>query len=231
MLEVRRSSWVNSNPVWPGIITSTTSTSNSKLFSKCRASPALAAALHSKHLHGAAIDVFPLEPQANGDEFLSPLRKFDNVILTPHIGGSTMEAQANIGLEVAEKLVKYSDNGTSTSSVNFPEVALPAHAGKHRLLHIHRNQPGMLSQINSIFSDQRINITGQYLETNPDIGYVVIDIDAASEDAALTATFTIAVATGLTAYDASYLELAERLEAFGYRGPVLITHSGGGLMS
>jgi D-3-phosphoglycerate dehydrogenase len=103
---------------------------------------ALAAALRAGKLLGAAIDVFPVEPRSNKESFESPLRGLDNVILTPHIGGSTMEAQANIGLEVAEKLVKYSDNGTTTTSVNFPEVALPAHAGKHRILHIHRNVPG-----------------------------------------------------------------------------------------
>ncbi|MBT9512582.1 MAG: phosphoglycerate dehydrogenase, partial [Acidovorax sp.] len=146
---------------------------------------ALAEALKAKQLLGAAIDVFPVEPRTNKDEFQSPLRGLDNVILTPHIGGSTMEAQANIGLEVAEKLVKYSDNGTSTSSVNFPEVALPAHPGKHRLLHIHRNVPGVLSEINRIFSDNQINISAQYLQTNEKIGYVVIDIDAASSDLAL----------------------------------------------
>jgi D-3-phosphoglycerate dehydrogenase len=145
----------------------------------------LAEALKAKKLLGAAIDVFPVEPRTNKDEFQSPLRGLDNVILTPHIGGSTMEAQANIGLEVAEKLVKYSDNGTSTSSVNFPEVALPAHPGKHRLLHIHRNVPGVLSEINRIFSDNQINIAAQYLQTNEKIGYVVIDIDAASSDLAL----------------------------------------------
>lgn len=145
----------------------------------------LAEALKAKKLLGAAIDVFPVEPRTNKDEFQSPLRGLDNVILTPHIGGSTMEAQANIGLEVAEKLVKYSDNGTSTSSVNFPEVALPAHPGKHRLLHIHRNVPGVLSEINRIFSDNHINISAQYLQTNEKIGYVVIDIDAASSDLAL----------------------------------------------
>ncbi|HEY9209354.1 phosphoglycerate dehydrogenase [Acidovorax soli] len=145
----------------------------------------LAEALKAKKLLGAAIDVFPVEPRTNKDEFVSPLRGFDNVILTPHIGGSTMEAQANIGLEVAEKLVKYSDNGTSTSSVNFPEVALPAHPGKHRLLHIHRNVPGVLSEINRIFSDNQINVSAQYLQTNEKIGYVVIDIDAASSDLAL----------------------------------------------
>jgi D-3-phosphoglycerate dehydrogenase len=112
----------------------------------------LAEALKQKKLLGAAIDVFPVEPRTNKDSFESPLRGLDNVILTPHVGGSTMEAQENIGIEVAEKLVKYSDNGTSTSSVNFPEVALPAHPGKHRLLHIHRNVPGVLSEINKVFA-------------------------------------------------------------------------------
>ena len=145
----------------------------------------LAQALRDKKLLGAAIDVFPIEPRSNKDEFFSPLRGLDNVILTPHIGGSTIEAQANIGLEVAEKLVKYSDNGTSTSSVNFPEVALPSHPGKHRLLHIHRNVPGVLSHINQIFSDNHINVAAQYLQTNEAVGYVVIDIDAASSDLAL----------------------------------------------
>ena len=141
---------------------------------------ALANALSDAHLSGAAIDVFPEEPRGNNDEFISPLREFDNVFLTPHIGGSTMEAQQNIGSEVADKLVKYSDNGTTTSSVNFPEVALPAHPGKHRILHVHRNVPGILSAINQIFSDNQINISGQYLQTNDKIGYVVIDIDKAS---------------------------------------------------
>ena len=107
------------------------------------------------------------------------------MILTPHIGGSTMEAQANIGLEVAEKLVKYSDNGTSTSSVNFPEVALPAHPGKHRLLHIHRNVPGVLSDINRVFAENKINIASQYLQTDEKVGYVVTDVDAAYSDLAL----------------------------------------------
>jgi len=146
---------------------------------------ALAEALRQKNLLGAAIDVFPVEPHSNKDLFESPLRGLDNVILTPHIGGSTIEAQENIGIEVAEKLVKYSDNGTSTSSVNFPEVALPAHPGKHRLLHIHHNVPGVLSEINKIFSDNQINIASQYLQTNEAIGYVVIDIDAAHSDMAL----------------------------------------------
>ncbi len=146
---------------------------------------ALATALHSGHLAGAAIDVFPVEPRSNEDEFVSPLREFDNCILTPHIGGSTMEAQENIGLEVAEKLVKYSDNGSSFTSVNFPEVSLPAHPGMHRLLHIHRNVPGVLSQINSIFSDNGINIRSQYLQTNEEIGYVVMDIDVEYSKVAL----------------------------------------------
>ncbi|EPN42631.1 D-3-phosphoglycerate dehydrogenase, partial [Pseudomonas syringae pv. actinidiae ICMP 19096] len=130
------------------------------------------------------IDVFPVEPRSNDDIFESPLRGLDNVILTPHIGGSTAEAQANIGLEVAEKLVKYSDNGTSVSSVNFPEVALPAHPGKHRLLHIHENIPGVLSEINKVFAENGINISGQFLQTNEKVGYVVIDVDAEYSDLA-----------------------------------------------
>ena len=148
---------------------------------------ALADALRQKRLMGAAIDVFPEEPRSNGELFESPLCGLDNVILTPHVGGSTVEAQANIGIEVAEKLVLYSDNGTSTSSVNFPEVALPAHPGQHRLLHIHRNVPGVLSEINKVFSDLRINIAAQYLQTRGTIGYVVIDIDAVHSDVALAA--------------------------------------------
>jgi len=146
---------------------------------------ALAEALESGRLSGAAIDVFPVEPRSNDDEFISPLRKFDNVFLTPHIGGSTMEAQENIGLEVAEKMARYSDNGTSTSSVNFPEVALPAHTDMHRLLHTHRNVPGMMSAINQVFAENDINIRAQYLQTTRDIGYVVIDIDAEYSELAL----------------------------------------------
>lgn len=146
---------------------------------------ALAAALKDKHLNGAAIDVFPVEPRSNNDEFVSPLRGIDHCLLTPHIGGSTMEAQANIGLEVAEKLVRYSDNGTSITSVNFPEVALPSHPGKHRLLHIHQNIPGVMGEINQVFASNGINISGQYLQTNEKVGYVVIDVDAAYSDLAL----------------------------------------------
>jgi D-3-phosphoglycerate dehydrogenase len=138
---------------------------------------ALAAALQSKRLAGAAIDVFPVEPKTAKDEFVSPLRGCENVILTPHVGGSTEEAQQNIGIEVAGKLIKYSNNGSTITAVNFPEVSLPEHPGKHRLLHIHRNQPGVLSQVNAIFSARRINIAGEYLQTNARIGYVVIDVE------------------------------------------------------
>ncbi|KGE04106.1 phosphoglycerate dehydrogenase [Pseudohaliea rubra] len=148
---------------------------------------ALAERLASGHLAGAAIDVFPVEPRSNDDEFVSPLRAFDQAILTPHIGGSTMEAQENIGMEVAEKLSRYSDNGTTTSSVNFPEVALPEHAGSHRLLHIHRNVPGVMGAINQVFSDTGVNVSAQFLQTNDAIGYVVIDVDAEYSDVALRA--------------------------------------------
>lgn len=146
---------------------------------------ALAAALESKHIGGAAIDVFPKEPKANDEEFLSPLRKFDNVLLTPHIGGSTLEAQANIGLEVAEKFARYSDTGTTLSAVNFPEVAIPLQAGKHRLLHIHNNVPGVLSAVNRVFADNGINISAQSLMTNNTIGYLVMDVDADYSSVAL----------------------------------------------
>jgi D-3-phosphoglycerate dehydrogenase len=146
---------------------------------------ALVDSLRSKHLSGAAIDVFPAEPKATDEEFLSPLREFDNVLLTPHVGGSTEEAQENIGVEVALKLVKYSDNGSTLFAVNFPEVSLPEHPGKHRLLHIHRNQPGVLSAINGVFSEQRINIAGEYLQTTPKIGYVVIDIESDEREESL----------------------------------------------
>lgn len=148
---------------------------------------ALADAIKSKHLNGAAIDVFPKEPKANDEEFLSALRGLDNVILTPHIGGSTQEAQANIGLEVADKFVRYSDNGTTLSAVNFPEIALPLTEGKHRLLHIHKNVPGVLSKINSLFAEQNINISAQSLMTKGDVGYLVMDVDASASDAALDA--------------------------------------------
>ena len=146
---------------------------------------ALADVIKSGHLSGAAIDVFPVEPKSNDEEFLTPLRGLDNVILTPHIGGSTQEAQENIGLEVANKLVKYSDNGSTLSAVNFPEVSLPGHKGSSRLLHIHRNQPGVMNQINQIFADEGINIAGQYLQTSSEIGYVVIDVETEHSEKAL----------------------------------------------
>lgn len=146
---------------------------------------ALAEAIRSKKLIGAAIDVFPVEPRSNNEEFVTPLREFDNVILTPHVGGSTMEAQANIGKEVGEKLAQYSDNGTTTSSVNFPEVALPSNSAVHRILHIHKNVPGVMNAINSIFAENNLNISGQYLQTVEEVGYVVIDVAADASELAL----------------------------------------------
>ncbi|HBT14945.1 MAG TPA: phosphoglycerate dehydrogenase, partial [Erwinia persicina] len=141
--------------------------------------PALCHVLATGHLAGAAIDVFPEEPATNSDPFNSPLCEFDNVILTPHIGGSTQEAQENIGIEVAGKLAKYSDNGSTLSAVNFPEASLPMHgANASRLMHIHENRPGVLTAINLIFAEQGINISAQYLQTTPQMGYVVIDVDA-----------------------------------------------------
>ncbi len=139
---------------------------------------ALAASLRSEHLAGAAVDVFPVEPKGNDDAFVSPLLGMDNVILTPHIGGSTLEAQDNIGIEVAAKLVRYSDNGSTLSAVNFPEVSLPEHPRSRRLLHIHRNVPGVLSRINELFSAGNINIDAQFLQTDSEVGYVVIDVAA-----------------------------------------------------
>ena len=139
---------------------------------------ALAQAIREGRLLGAAIDVFPAEPKSNNEPFISELKGLPNVILTPHIVGSTLEAQENIGSEVAEKLIRYSDNGSTRSAVNFPEVALPEHPGQHRLLHIHRNIPGILSAINQTLSAANVNVAGQYLQTLGDVGYVVIDIDA-----------------------------------------------------
>jgi D-3-phosphoglycerate dehydrogenase len=145
---------------------------------------ALAESLRAAHLSGAAVDVFPVEPTGNDDPFVSPLVGMDNVILTPHIGGSTLEAQDNIGIEVASKLVRYSDNGSTLSAVNFPEVSLPGHPQSRRLLHIHRNVPGILSRINDVFSRAQVNIDGQYLQTSPQVGYVVIDVSTTEEHAA-----------------------------------------------
>jgi D-3-phosphoglycerate dehydrogenase / 2-oxoglutarate reductase len=144
---------------------------------------ALATALRDGHLAGAAVDVFPLEPKGNDDAFVSPLIGMDNVILTPHIGGSTLEAQDNIGIEVASKLIRYSDNGSTLSAVNFPEVTLPEHPNSRRLLHIHRNVPGMLSRINDLFSAGNINVDAQFLQTDSEVGYVVIDVSADTQQA------------------------------------------------
>ncbi|MEP7185629.1 MAG: phosphoglycerate dehydrogenase [Rhodanobacter sp.] len=145
---------------------------------------ALAAALRDQHLAGAAVDVFPVEPKGNDDAFVSPLLGLDNVILTPHIGGSTLEAQDNIGIEVASKLIRYSDNGSTLSAVNFPEVTLPEHPNSRRLLHIHRNVPGTLARINEIFSAGNINIDAQFLQTDSEVGYVVIDVSSEELQAA-----------------------------------------------
>jgi len=139
--------------------------------------PALARAVESGQIGGAAIDVFPSEPAAKSEEFVSELRAYDNVLLTPHIGGSTFEAQQNIAVDVSTKMTLYSDNGSSTGAVNFPEVNLPDHATARRILHIHRNEPGVLQAINHAFSEAGINIVGQYLQTLPDVGYVVMDVE------------------------------------------------------
>lgn len=152
---------------------------------------ALCQALDSGHLRGAAVDVFPIEPKANGEALDSPLVQFDQVLLTPHIGGSTQEAQANIGLEVAEKLVKYSDAGSTTTAVNFPEVSIPATQGTHRLLHIHQNVPGILSQINTLFAQSGINVSAQNLMTKGEIGYLVMDVDECDSKTALSQLKTI----------------------------------------
>ena len=139
--------------------------------------------LKSGHLNGAAIDVFPTEPASNNDPFESPLIEFDNVILTPHIGGSTQEAQVNIANEVADKLIKYSNNGSTSSAVNFPEVSLPAlHEDLTRVMHIHENKPGMLEQINHAFSSQKINIAAMYLQTSGEVGYVIMDVNCDSSE-------------------------------------------------
>jgi len=139
---------------------------------------AVAKALNSGKLAGAAIDVFPEEPERTGDPFACPLQGLPNVILTPHIGGSTEEAQAKIGLDVTAKLIKYLDYGTSEGSQTVPPVSLAPQAGTHRILHIHRNIPGVLGEINSRLSKRGINIVGQYLNTNPEIGYVILDVES-----------------------------------------------------
>jgi len=146
---------------------------------------ALRKALDDGALSGAAIDVFPWEPEKNGDRFETPLQHAPNVILTPHIGGSTEEAQQNIGHDVSQKLLHYLEKGMSTGSHSIPSLSLPPHEGAHRILHIHRNVPGVLSEINLSLSRNKINILGQYLKTNDEIGYVVLDIDKKLSTAAL----------------------------------------------
>jgi D-3-phosphoglycerate dehydrogenase len=138
---------------------------------------ALAKALEEGQLAGAGVDVFPLEPEKNGDRFTTPLQKMPNVLLTPHIGGSTEEAQENIGEDVSNKLFQYLEMGISTGSHTIPELSLPQHPDSHRILHIHYNVPGVLSEINTRLSQNHINILSQYLKTNDDIGYVVLDVD------------------------------------------------------
>jgi D-3-phosphoglycerate dehydrogenase / 2-oxoglutarate reductase len=133
--------------------------------------------IESGQISGAAIDVFPVEPEKNGDRFESPLQNLPNVILTPHIGGSTEEAQQNIGEDVSNKLLSYLEKGITLGSHTVPALALPPQEGSHRILHIHKNVPGVLSDINSELSRNKINIVGQYLKTNESIGYVVVDVD------------------------------------------------------
>ncbi len=139
---------------------------------------AVADGLRSKHLAGVAADVFPKEPSSNDKPFENDLQDFNNVILTPHIGGSTLEALANIGLEVAEKLVRYSDTGSTIGAVNFVEIALQANSSKQRFLHIHKNVPGVLGEINHYFSSRGINISAEYLQTDADLGYVILETDS-----------------------------------------------------
>jgi D-3-phosphoglycerate dehydrogenase len=146
---------------------------------------ALAKALEEKQLSGAAVDVYPWEPEKNGDKFSTPLQGLSNVILTPHIGGSTEEAQENIGEDVSNKLYQYLEHGTSIGSHTVPTLSLPPQEGAHRILHIHRNVPGVLSAINTTLSNNKINILGQYLKTNDEIGYVVLDIDKKLSSTAL----------------------------------------------
>jgi D-3-phosphoglycerate dehydrogenase len=147
---------------------------------------ALAQAIKEKHIAGAAIDVFPVEPEKNGDVFASPLQGLSNVLLTPHIGGSTEEAQENIGEDVGIKLYQYLERGVSNGSHTIPTLSLPPVDGAHRILHIHKNVPGVLGAINTLLSKNKINIVGQYLKTNDEIGYVVLDVDSKLSKQAMT---------------------------------------------
>ena len=147
---------------------------------------ALAEAIKEKHIAGAAIDVFPVEPEKNGDAFNTPLQGLSNVLLTPHIGGSTEEAQENIGEDVSIKLYQYLERGVSNGSHTIPSLSLPPVDGAHRILHIHKNVPGVLGAINTLLSKNKINIVGQYLKTNDEIGYVVLDVDSKLSKQAMT---------------------------------------------
>jgi D-3-phosphoglycerate dehydrogenase len=139
---------------------------------------ALTAALESGRLLGAALDVFPDEPASNSDPFVSELQKYDNVLLSPHVGGSTVEAQHNIGTEVAEKLVRYSDTGSTIGATNFVQISLQPNNNAQRFLHIHKNEPGILREVNYVFTSRGINIAGEYLQTDSEIGYVIVDTES-----------------------------------------------------
>jgi D-3-phosphoglycerate dehydrogenase len=144
---------------------------------------ALAAALKSNHLSGAAVDVFPVEPSSNAEKFASPLQGLDNVILTPHVGGSTEEAQERIGAEVARKFVEYSDVGSTTGAVNFPQVQLPPRPAGTRFIQVQRNLPGELGRLNEVFAHHKVNIAAQHYQTDGELGYVVLDADGQVPDA------------------------------------------------
>jgi len=146
---------------------------------------AVANALSNGHLSGVAADVFPVEPASSSEKFNSVLQEFDNVILTPHIGGNTLEAQENIGMEVTEKLIRYSDTGSTIGAVNFPQIALQPNMNKQRFLHIHQNMPGLLKDINNVFTARSINISSQFLQTDPEIGYVIIDTESQTDETIL----------------------------------------------
>jgi D-3-phosphoglycerate dehydrogenase len=143
---------------------------------------ALAQALRSGHLRGAAVDVFPTEPSSNADRLSTALQGLDNVILTPHIGGSTQEAQERIGSEVARKLVEYADVGSTVGAVNFPQVQLPPRASGTRIIQVQRNLPGMLRRLNDVFGRRGVNIAAQYYQTDGEIGYVVLEAEAIGAD-------------------------------------------------
>lgn len=150
---------------------------------------ALKEKLDSGHILGAALDVFPVEPKSKDEQFQSPLRGMDQVLVSPHVGGSTQEAQENIGLEVADKLITYADNGSTAWAVNFPEASLPAHSSSHRILNIHQNTPGIMSQINGVIAEQGANVVSQFLQTDPEVGYVVIDVDGEHDPQVFKAAF------------------------------------------